>query len=837
MVAASVAAANIASLGAAGVPNSAGAIHDQVLRGIAWTAASRTHALASTGDQLADTWEEGAGVLTGLAGFGFGSAPVALQRADFGEIAPGAPATLTVPLWNAGGTAAKATPSLTRFLGPDSSGAAQAASYNASDRIRATASSTAVTLVAAAARPQGGIYAGRLSFGSTSIPLSLTQNVSIDFHVDEAYNEFMSGGPEGERVEDATMVLFAGLPQNVGLIGEAFKNFASPQFARFGGDPTNSVVIRAGTTRNSFTDPSVAASDHGRGTIGSVPPGFYRFHVLTDHAVDAQQARGRAESLGIFLATSGPEAASAPGANLLVTSCSSLGTAGPVACALRPDAPKIDKSNGLCIAEDQRAQVAFEVYCGEIAYATPTAIVSRAVHLVDYSEWKACGMNVPLDGSALDFASIATQAKSCSGTTTPTAWSFKQGAPECVAPSEAGAPPKSDITATYAGPSVTGTPGRNLPVAVLTYTFNLPYLNTYTTASATLQYAVQNAIVGARFATGNNANSDSSNGVLVADSSGANVTPAIRASGARGTASQQWAVMSSNASSGTVSLIIIPTAWARADLDPSKPIASVSLCDVSLRISTFAKQAWSAPGSDRSQFIPTLDRGLLGQIDPSVTRMRASFDGSAFRNAGTESENLVFATQVPKNSTYNPAATRHVRSPAGGPAGLRAVRRWGTDAQRHEDVLAAGTRDYDPQRGSATLACNASDPRDPASSSVCTGWNAARSASDTLAQMTPEMSINGRFDGVLAIDAATIKRAGGNVAFEIGDADDNGASGARWTNGILPVSNYYDDVAVPWSLTALAGVISITKDGTAYTLTVRTDESGGGAHTIVAHLG
>jgi len=835
MIAAAVATANIASLAAAGVPNSAGAIHDQVLRGIAWAAASRTHARASTGDHLADVWEEGAGVLTGLADFAPGRAPVALQRADFGEVAPGAPATLTIPLWSSGGRVTTATPALTRFLGPDSTGAARPASYNATSRMRGTVSNTAVTVAAAAARPQGGIYAGRLSLGASEIPLTLTQNVTIDFHVDEAYNEF-SGGGEGERVEAATMVLFAGLPQNVGIIGDAFKNFASPQFARFGGDPTNSIIIRAGTARDSFTDAAVAAADHGRGQIGSVPPGFYRLHVLTDHAVDAQQARGRAESLGVFLATSGPEAASAPGANLLVTACSSFGTAGPVACALRPDAPKIDPSNGLCVAEDQRAQVAFDVYCGEIAYATPTAIISRAVHLVDFREWSTCGMNVPLDGSALDFSSIAAQAKQCSGQTAPTAWSFKQGAPECVAPSEA-AMARPDITATYAGPSAVGAPGRNLPVAVLTYTFDLPYLNTNTTATATLQYAVQNAIVGVHFSTGSNPNSDSSNGVLVADSAGANVTPVIHAAGARGTASQQWSVMSSNAASGTVSFIIIPTAWARADLDPSKPIATAALCDVALRVSTFAKQAWSAPDGDRAQFIPTLDRGLLNQIDPSVHRMRASFDGTAFRDAGTESENLVFAAQVPKNSTYNPAETRHVRSPVGGPAGLRAVRKWGTDAQRHEIVLDAGTRDYDPQRGIATLQCNADDPRDPTSSSVCKGWNAARAANDTLAQLAPELSINGRFDGVLAIDATTIKRAAGNVAFEISDADDGGASGARWSTGVLPVSNYYDDVADPWSLSALAGVLSIAKTGTTYTLTVRTDESGGSAHTITADLG
>jgi hypothetical protein len=823
MVSAAVVAANLAALASTGAVR-AGAATDQVLRGIAWAGA---RAKARAGTRAADAWEQGAGVLAGLAGFDPRTAAIALKQADFGQVSPGAPGALSIPLWSGGAQPARAAATLTRFIGPDSSGAARTASYDATARLNATVSSGVVTLKAAAARAQGGIYTGSVAIGDTELPLWLTQDVAVDFHVDEAYNEFMSGGPEGERVEDASMVLFAGLPQNVGLVGDGFKNFATPQFDRFGGDPTNSVVIRAGTTRDSFTNASVAPADHGRGTIDAVPPGFYRFHVLTDHAMEATQARGRAESLGVFLATSGPEAASAPGANLLVPACSLGVLPGPLPCAQRDGSVQIDKSSGLCVASDSHAQVAFNVYCGEIAYATPSSFVSRAVHLVDYGEWSMCGVNVPLDGTALDFAAIAAKGRSCSGATTPTAWSFGAGAPDCASPAE-GTSPK-DLTATYSGPSVASA-GRNLPVAVLTYDFALPYLNTYTTATATLQYAVQNAIVGARFSTGG---TDASNSVLVADAAGVDVTPAVAASSPRGSASQQWAVMSSNAPSGSVSLILIPTAWARADLDPTKPISRVSLCDVSLRVSTFAKVAWGAPGSDASQFYPALDRGLLSQIDPSQSRMRAVWDGSAFRDAGRESESLVFASQVPKNSTRDASAARHVLSPVGGPAGLRAVRRWGTDALRHENVLASNARAYDPRRGAATLTCATTDP---VQSNVCAAWTQARTSAATLGQLTPDLSLNGRFDGVVSADFATLKRAAGNVAFEIADADDGGASQSRWTTGAMPVSDYYDDAGQPWSLSALSGLVSVAKKGTSTILSLLTADPGGGAHTITAAL-
>ena len=155
-------------------------------------------------------------------------------------------------------------------------------------------------------------------------------------------------------------------------------------------------------------------------------------------------------------------------------------------------------------------------------------------------------------------------------------------------------------------------------------------------------------------------------------------------------------------------------------------------------------------------------------------------------------------------------------------------------------------RTYDPKRGTSTLTCSTSDP---VQNSVCTAWNSARANGAILAQISPDLALNGRFDGVASIDTAMLRAAAGNVAPEISDADDAGASGARrgayrdahlsgarWTTGMAAIADYYDDVASPWSLSALGGVVAIQKSGTSTTLTVATSEAGGGAHTITAHL-
>lgn len=872
MVSASVVAANIAGLVATSLPHTASAraaSDDEVLRGIVWARASKSHARTADGARTA-AWDEGAGVLTGLAGLDLTKTPVLLERADLGQVAWGDQRSGSFDVWDGGAPVLAADARPASYIGPNTSGAAVIAAVTDPSRFAANAEAGSVTATASEARYQGGVYTGTLALSTpdgavTNLPLSVIQDVTLDFHVDYAYNEFTGNGAEGERVEDQTVVLFPGLPTGVGLIGEAFKSLTARAFKPAGGDPMNGMTLRYGTTKSQFSDPNLPASEHGRAQIKAVPPGFYRIHLLTDAAVEAQQARGRAESLGIGLGSSGPDAAFSPASNLLVAQppCATAGVRGPLSgCPSRSSTSDIDPATGLCVARNSNTQVAFNVYCGEIAFAMPGAVVSRAIHLIEHaadasaSEWRTCGINVPTDASALDLAKIVEQAKSCPGQTAPTAWTFGTRAPDCLGTSERAANASgipTDVNATFAGVSAPSTPGRNFPVGVLTYEFALPSLNTYTTAGLSLAYKTENAIVAVRFRTGTAATDDAANGLVVAHASNVNVAPALpRTSGARGSVYNEYAVMSANASVGQVSIIVIPTAWSRADLDPTKPIARVQLCDIALRVDTFAKQAWSkASGTPATQWGSMRDRGLIDQIDPSVERVRAVWNGSGFTDAGREGESLRFATLVPKNSTADRTQPHHVRSPRGGPAYLSQARRIASDTSTAESVLPTGYKQYDMRRGVTRTICHegsvspAGDPVVEAMWETCRRWDDAREGNDLLAEIAPDTMINGRFSGVFALDEASLRDAVGDVAFAIADADDRGAADAagHWARRDgelvtrLPVSDFYNDAQSPFSLSLLSGTVTLGKDSAgAPLLAVRTASAGGDTHTITIVL-
>lgn len=817
-IAAAVAAANIATLVANGVPHTADArtaTDDEVLRGLAWAAADRIDA---------PVWEQGAGVVTGLRGIDPVRAVVPLARAQMR--APGwtRAASVRVPTWRAPAEDARA--SLSSFLGADVTGAQLVRALDTTDRVKTAATTDAVTVTAGARTAAGGLYAGWLAMGATEIPLILLQEAPLDFHVDYAYNEFQTAGREGERVERATVALFAGMPSNVGLIGNAFKNLSAEVWGDSGGDPLAGIAIRYATTRDSFTE-AVPASHHGWGRIDAVPPGYYRMHLLSDHAMEAQQARGRVESLGIRYAAGGPEAVTVPGENLLVASAPPCGATatGPLGCVARDvTGAEVDAETGLCVARGET--VAYNVYCGEIAFSVPTAFVSRAIHQIEFDrhEWATCGVDVPLDGTRLDFGSIVAKSAPCSGPTAPTSWSFEQGAPDCIGPAERARTPRghpADVTVALSGPSADVGAARNLPVAVMTYEFALPHLNTYTTAGLALAYEAENAIVAVRF----NAGRDDSNGVLVVDDPDVRITPDLHEAGARGAAYTEWSVMSANAPKGSLSLIVIPTAWG-AGVDPREAIARVQLCTIALRVSTFAKRGWGAARDDIQTF-PTLDRGLAAQTAGTRTRARSAFANGAFTDLGSESESLTYAIQVPKDTTQ-----ARVRSPRGGPASLRDVRIWGEDARAHASVMPANAQAHDPGYGITNVACS-ENAATPADAQTCRAWNTARAAGTVLAELAPAMYLNGRFAGTMAIDGATVRAAGGNVAFENATT----AGDTRWSpQKRFGVSAFYDDALPPFSLSGLGGIIGIVADGAGKALQVRADSPAGVAYTITAPL-
>ncbi|MFN2613973.1 MAG: hypothetical protein ABR552_04040, partial [Actinomycetota bacterium] len=412
--------------------------------------------------------------------------------------------------------------------------------------------------------------------------------------------------------------------------------------------------------------------------------------------------------------------------------------------------------------------------------------------------------------------------------------SYSAGARDCLAPTEAKQTPNGnpdDVTGSYMAAGSVSVPGRNLPVGVLTYHFNLPQLNTYTTAGLSISYVAENAIVAVRFRTGSG---DASNGLVAIDGPQVAVSPGVQNAGARGTASLEWSLMSANAPSGDVSIVIIPTSWARSDLDPTKPVARVQLCDAALRVSTFAKQQWGNADAAMRQEVSFNNNGVLQQIDPAVSRMRATFKNGAFADAGLEQESLTFAVQVPKNSTMNAAAVHHVRSPLGGPGSLAAVK----GSNGASNVLPSSWQSNDPGYGVTSLAC-AENAADPVAASVCKAWDAARAANETLAQLGPDLSVNGRFDGALAIDRAAIARAGGTLLYDATGADDQGLMDAtgRWASSrTFTVSNFYDEAGAA-APSLLDAVVSVTKDQNGLpVLNVRALDSMSVTHLITGRL-
>jgi hypothetical protein len=859
MISASVVAANLAASVANGVPSvraNRTAQDDEAVRGIAWAQASQKAARASDGSAPANVWAQGAGVFTGLRGLDASTTPVVLARPHLGEVSFTRDAERSVPLWT-GGAAATGTATITSLTGPEPSGATVVAPMLDRDRIRVEGAGFDLTVRAPAGRHQGGLYAGALTLTSAagppvSIPLSVTQTLPLDFKATYAYNELLARG-EGERVEDSSLLLFAGLPNNVGLIGTAFKNLTGKAFKNVGGDPTNNYILRTARTRNSFRE-DIAPAEHGTGSMPSVPPGFYKFHLLADHGFDARQERGRGESIGIRLGTFGPDTALVPGASLLVPSqpaCDGGDFSGPFDGCLSGDGTA-DPATGFCTMSNTGTKVAFNVYCQPISFAVPGAVASRAVHLIEHdkiparSEWTACGIDVPIDGKRVDLAALAGDAENCQGSATvPTAWSFETGARGCLSPEERSAFPgghPTDVTATYSGAAAPGLPGRNFPVAVLNYRFKLPQPNTYTTAALSLSYVADNAIVGTRFVTGTDRLADASTGILVVDDPDVAVSPALKRPASEGSAFTEWAVMSANATHGTLSLFIIPTAWVRPDLNPAKPIASVQLCDVALRVNTFAKQSYGAAATNGIQTSAFTDNALLDQIDPATSRVRPVHDGSGFTGVGVERESLTIAVHVPKNTTHTASAHR-VLSPVGGPASLSGARAASGGNALRADYLA-----HDPGFGISNLDCSKNpdladlDIDRNRNAAVCTAFMEARSSGDVVAELTPDVMVNGRFYGVLALDHAALTRSAADVLVDVTGADDGGAFESRWArkgstyDRLFPVSDFYDD-AVPLPLSPLSGIISIARDAKGNPiLTVDAAGVGGVSHRITSPL-
>lgn len=819
MVAAAAAAANIGALVQAGTPNASASraqSDEEVLLSLAQAKASAEHATAYGGSRLAYSWEEGAGVLRGLClPDGFGTCvldpttiPVPIGRPDLGEIATCATGkSLTLSLWSGGAVPATAQAALDSFLGAALSGASTAASFpDPGDRVAldTVARTVTVSVVAdadgdtVADHYQGGYYAGRLTLtvgpASYSFPMDVVRDTCPVFHADYAYNEQQTsslGAIEGERMRDETVALLPAVPQKSQLLSAGFRYLA--EYAVNPADKIIRFAVTKGGEMSGRLQETVLPDKHGTATINGVPPGFWRYALISDYSLDAVQARGAEEGLGVMASGSGPEVFTVPGATLLLSSvqaCAQAETAlGPPTSPSCVSQGKFlnekDPATGFCKVSGLDGRN-YWLYCGEAAIDSAVTVASRAIHLVEYdqdplkTEWKACAVDVPLDGTKVDLDAIVNRATGplCPAGSTATLWQHHSGAPDCLGPAEKAAYPggyPTDVTATYSYAGQPPTAGTaNLPVDVLTYTFALPTPNLYTEIAVSFSYKVENAILAVRVLTGYDRVGDAVKGMVLAGDPKLTVDPALTSVSFTGSAYRKWSLLTAGATTASVSFILTPTTWVSGASGSN--LAKVQLCDTGIKAATFAKQSLGTAGVDTkspAQKFSQNANGLLSQINPTDSRMRPRYNTATgtFQDLGTEREDALFAVHVPKHTTMDATKLHHVVAPRGGPAYLLDVR--GAAGTSLGSGPFAGFPAYDPLRGSKELTCNESDQ---VTGALCQQWNSAVKLLGLA-----NMWINGEFFGTLPLGTSTLNSAGGVVTWVVHDGDDSGASESQWT--------------------------------------------------------
>lgn len=672
--------------------------------------------------------------------------------------------------------------------------------------------------------------------------------MNVTFHVDYAYTERqtkdVAANWEGERVEDVTLALMPALPAKVGLVGSAFK-----YLQQYGISPLDQ-VIRFAVTKGGKAVPlakNAPASEYGSATIKAAPPGYWRYYVISDYSVPALQLRSVGGSrvgdgMGVAIAGGGPELANVPGLTLFISSiqgCDQASTAqGPMKDPTQLKYPDClswdtvgnekDPATGFCKASVTIGVTTFTfwLYCGEAPLAAPAAVASRSVHLVEYdqaplrNEWQMCAVEMPLDGTKVDLDAIVARATSstvCPAGTTATLWDFKAGAPDCLSPGQRLLYPDghpTDIEALYdvaANPSPSTTGGFNLPVAVLTYRFPLPTPNTYTALSLNFAYRIQNAVLAVRVQAGNDGVGGGT-GLVIAGNQNLGVDPVLKTLGDRDSLRLDWTMISSNATVGTFSFLLIPTTWTQSTSGAA--LARVQLCDTALRVKTFAKQSWGTAGLEVGTSYPVqkflqADNGLPAKIVTTKSRTRVKFNrtSQAFEDLGSEREDALFAVQVPKDTTRNATKPHFVKNPDPTPtttadlaAHLRDIRRVDGISLTTPGQPLAGFGAYDPQLPAEAMKCNEGDA---VTGALCQQWNTNTILLElrNRAELTDAWR-NGRFFGTVPIGLTGIVAGGGGLNWVVADGDDGGAFETRWVKdaqgayvAAFDVSDYYGDAA------------------------------------------
>lgn len=766
--------------------------------------------------------------------------------------------------------------------GLEAAGASGSPALSATGRFVAF-SSEAANLVGGDTNAAADVFVRDSLTGSWSYPVSVVRDQKATFHADYVYSERNTAAfdrREGERVEDATVALMPALPVKAGLVSKTFRFLQEHAPAQ----PLDQVVRFAVTKGGQFA--AQTAQEVGTAVIDKVPPGYWRFYLISDYSLPAVQARGVGDGLGVAPGGGGPEVATVPGATLLVSSVAACAAAqsalGPLTepCLSQDTSPlEKDPATGFCKLTSPTWS--YWLYCGDAPFAAAAQVSSRAVHLIEYDqdpaqgEWKTCAADVPLDGTEVDFAALVAQASGpvCHPGQTVTAWTFRSLAPDCLAPTEKQAYPSghpSDVTATYDYTLVPGSvAGANLSVGVLTYTFNLPTPNTYATIELNFSYKTENAVIAMMLSGTQEGVGDSAGSLVIAGDAALRVDPLLTVATTKGSVHKEWSVISGGSGQASLSLLLIPTTWIQTPL--AAGLASVQICAPALKVKTRAKQVWGdavvdAATPDPVQKLAQANAPVASQIQTTDQRTRARFNATSgqFDDVGAEREDLVFAVAVPKDTTRDPrpAGLEPTQNwnqvnpdQTGGPAYLFDLRRADTGQPL------AGFKVFDPALGSNPIgACNVNDP-EQAKAQLCQQWRTAQKRLDLT-----DMWMNGRFFGSLPLDAAAIAGANRSVVWVAADADDHGAfncryavvespdtqpgdpacASGRWDRPIaypdkFTVSNFYGDHpsdGLNGSQTVIGGWVRVSQgqQNGRTVLTVGVTLPGLGEHTVSAYL-
>lgn len=823
-VAAAVAAANAAALAASTGASANPSQDDERIRETFRTSASTRVSVPRPTEgrpensRLAYPWERGAGLVQGLRG---APSPASFPRSsDLGEYSCETferTVEMTGPVTSVRfelGPALLATED-GATLGSRTPGVAYTAEIvdRDADPIRIRVRSPEELI-------QAGLYTGTLVVNegapdSGRFPLALVQSVCPDFKALYA-RDLHTSGSDGERTEDVTIALLPGIPVEAGPFGRAFK-----YLQEYAVDPTQQ-GIRFAVTCGGLGEGCDAAEppedcdedgqtcepaqEVGTATITAVPPGFWRYQVMTDYSVDGQNL-GKVEPLGLKIGGHGPGAFHVGGTTVFIPSagvCPDPGL-GPIDTCVSTDTWRaaggdVDPQTNFCTVK--AADRTWNLYCGQARLTIPAAVVSRATHLVEYGdvlaqrEVETCEIDIPKDATRWNLDAVAARAASCPTDAAP-GWELQSGAPQCVPDSEGGGK-SEDLTAVYRHTGNATSRSVTLPLSVITYRFALPSPNVFTTVGLNLQFKVTNAIVVARLAGRGDFLGDAAGNIVVINDGNVSAPGLEPHEGNSGAIHSEWTMLTSGSPAGALSLIVIPTIPAPG-VHLSDPTfldrSEVQFCAVGLEVVTFAKQAWSGPVGDGTELRitqrinntpcpePTQTACALSeQIAPlasqggSSTRSRAVWrcdTRCSFREVGPEAEDALVAVHVPKPPPVRladgPSAWTRTFTPQNTLEGVRRSEHEPPLAPPDDDLVKAAIGAYNPELGAAHFAllvpCELEPPQDL---DVCTRFNRAVERGQVALGLPARMWVNGRvFNSAVAEDRA-LRAARFGLSWEIG---------------------------------------------------------------------